>query len=241
MNRKRLKYFNKILDPHNKQQRFRHQDFEIYEPKRETLEDTWKKSKEKLTKARIVPMTEEEKKELELNQLSEKAYYANLAGQSLDNIINFQSKTPDKWMDKWKKNLQINPKFISTVVDNENTEKFTGNDVKKIIKEIKNNIKKDQLKRQKKLSLIQQAPSNDDSIVRKSTFKTSIASSLGNTQKSMPIKKVKESRTRAPSSDSIRIGNGQFQASDGNITIVDDNFMTIDKRGSHEYAYKTPD
>lgn len=34
-------------------------------------------------------MTEEEKKEIELNSLAEQAYHANLTGASLDNIINF--------------------------------------------------------------------------------------------------------------------------------------------------------
>ena len=122
INRKRLQYFNKILDPRNKQARFREQDFEIYEPKHETLEDTWKKSKEKLNQAKIVPMTEEEKREIELNSLAEQAYHANLTGASLDNIINFQSKTPEKWMAKWKKNLIINPKYISTVVEDQKSE-----------------------------------------------------------------------------------------------------------------------
>ena len=84
------------------------------------------KSKEKLKKTSIIPMTEEEKYELELNSLAEIPFHANPRGKSLDNIINFQSKTPEKWMEKWKKNLIINPKYISSVVGNEATKQFSA-------------------------------------------------------------------------------------------------------------------
>ena len=96
VNRKRLKYFNKILDPkRNKKPHFKPADFEIYEPKREKIEDNWRNRKLKAQQQTIVPLTEEEEEEQELIRLRELAYYANLEGTSLDTIMNFQSKTPE--------------------------------------------------------------------------------------------------------------------------------------------------
>ena len=55
-------------------------------------------------------------------------------------------------MEKWKKNLIINPKYISTVVDDETTDKFSATHVKKMVAEIKSNLKKEQIRKKNKLS-----------------------------------------------------------------------------------------
>ena len=75
-------------------------------------------------------MTEEEKEEQELIRLRELAYFANLEGTSLDNIMNFQSKTPEKWMEKWEKNLIIDPKYVSTVVDFDDNRELSAGEVR---------------------------------------------------------------------------------------------------------------
>ena len=57
VNRKRLRYFNKILDPRRtKKPHFKPADFEIYEPKREKIEDNWRSRKMKAQET-IVPLT----------------------------------------------------------------------------------------------------------------------------------------------------------------------------------------
>ena len=86
LNRKRLKHFNKLLDPkRNKKQNFKPADLEIYEPQRESLLDNWRK----LRKKQEVELTQKEKEEKEMNQLAEMAYIANLEGTALDVIMNF--------------------------------------------------------------------------------------------------------------------------------------------------------
>ena len=55
-------------------------------------------------------------------------------------------------MEKWKKNLIINPKYISTVVDDETTNRFSATHVKKMVAEIKSSLKKEQVRKKNKLS-----------------------------------------------------------------------------------------
>ena len=130
VNRKRLRYFNKILETRaNKKPHFKPADFEIYEPQREKIEDNWRGRKLKAQQT-IVALTEEEKEEQELIRLRELAYFANLEGTSLDNIMNFQSKTPEKWMEKWEKNLIIDPKYVSTVVDFDDNRELSAGEVR---------------------------------------------------------------------------------------------------------------
>ena len=151
-NRKRLRHFNKILDPRrNKNPRFQPADFEIYERKRETMEEHLRKRRFKQQSEAEVAKTEEQKEEEELARLQEAAYYANLAGTSLDTIINFKSKTPGKWMEKWEKNLMINPKELSTVVKEEK-QNLSAADVQSVIASIRRQRKREEAARKKKSS-----------------------------------------------------------------------------------------
>ena len=50
-------------------------------------------------------MTEEDKRKKEEEHLRTVAYTALMDGTSIDSLINFRMKTPERWMQKWEQNL----------------------------------------------------------------------------------------------------------------------------------------
>ena len=93
-----------------------------------------------------------------MTRLRDLAYYANLEGTSIDNIMNLKMKTPDKWMEKWEKNLIINPKFLSTVTDFDENREPSGREVTQMIASIKTSLKKEQAAKKKAYDKMQASP-----------------------------------------------------------------------------------
>ena len=57
--------------------------------------------------------------------------------------MNFASKTPEKWMEKWEKDLIIDPKYVSTVVNYDEDREPSASEVRKMVAEIKRAVKKE--------------------------------------------------------------------------------------------------
>ena len=82
-------------------------------------------------------MTEEDKRKKEEEHLRTVAYTALMDGTSIDSLINFRMKTPERWMQKWEQNLQILPKAMTTVVEKKANSQVTDKIARKILKDIK--------------------------------------------------------------------------------------------------------
>ena len=95
MNRKRVKHFNKILTQYPKRgQQFNMNDFKLYEDRAIAVQKTWKQG----LKQPKQEMTEEDKRKKEEEHLRTVAYTALMDGTSIDSLINFRMKTPERWM-----------------------------------------------------------------------------------------------------------------------------------------------
>ena len=110
-----------------------------------------------------------------------------------------------------------------------------------MVNEIKSNIKKNQIKKKQKYGMLKKVlGSNDNSTSKLNTTAISIESS-NNNQKSKAVKQSREPRIRTNSNESYQLNPGNTRASEGDLNIVEDNSIIMDKRGSSNQIYQTSD